>query len=65
MALDLAPGRERVWVDTDLDGDLADEQHVSWEREGLRWWPGRRSSRPSHAPSRLTPRQQFHPNPLT
>jgi HEAT repeat protein len=38
VALDLAPGRERVWVDTDLDGDLADEQHVSWEREGLRWF---------------------------
>lgn len=38
VALDLAPGSERVWVDTDLDGALTDETPVQWKREGLRWF---------------------------
>ena len=38
VALDMAPGSERVWVDTDLDGTLADEAPVQWHREGLRWF---------------------------
>ncbi len=36
-ALDLAPGHERLWIDTDTDGHLDDERALTWRRDGLRW----------------------------
>ena len=30
FALDVAPGRERLWVDTDLDSSLEDEEALPW-----------------------------------
>ncbi len=30
LALDVSPGRERLWIDLDLDGDLAGETRTSW-----------------------------------
>lgn len=35
VALDIAPGFERVWVDRDLDGRLDDEEALTWTQADL------------------------------
>ena len=38
VAVDLTPRVERIWIDTDLDGQLNDEKARPWQRAGLRWF---------------------------
>jgi HEAT repeat protein len=34
IAVDVAPGRERIWIDRNFDGDLADGGAIDWELQG-------------------------------
>ena len=44
LALDVAPGHERLFIDLDRDGDLADETSTTW------WGPGRSGVRTESVP---------------
>ena len=44
LALDVAPGHERLFVDLDRDGDLADETSTTW------WGPGQAGTRTESVP---------------
>ncbi|MHC5009481.1 MAG: HEAT repeat domain-containing protein [Planctomycetota bacterium] len=37
LALDAAPGHDRIWIDTNLDGRLDDEQRDAWSTSGTSW----------------------------
>jgi HEAT repeat protein len=37
VGLDVADGGDRIWVDTDLDGDLTDETRDAWTSRGGDW----------------------------